>query len=165
MSHLPCFDTVITMSEHDRQTLLRWLPALRTAVIPNGVDCEYFRDLPAGQPGQRIVFVGNFKHPLSVDAALFFAREAWPLVRARFPAARFVVLGTNPPAELTALAECPHCHYHLETLSITWDDALKIGWITKCATCGRHQPKLGAHIGDRCHFCGAEFSSKNIEWI
>jgi DNA-directed RNA polymerase subunit M/transcription elongation factor TFIIS len=62
------------------------------------------------------------------------------------------------PENLEAMTNCPYCHEHLEVQKITWDDALKIGWISSCEKCGKFQPKLGTKIGDQCPFCGAIFS-------
>jgi hypothetical protein len=69
------------------------------------------------------------------------------------------------PDELRTLVDCPYCHKPPETLSITWDEAMYIGWITKCEACGHQQLKLGAHVGDRCSSCGAVFSRTTIERI
>ena len=51
-----------------------------------------------------IVFVGGFAHTPNVDAALWLAGEIFPLVRARVPHARLVILGDKPPPEVRALA-------------------------------------------------------------
>ena len=40
----------------------------------------------------------------NIDGVQFFLREVWPLVLAKQPEARFVVVGRNPPAALQAQA-------------------------------------------------------------
>ncbi len=62
------------------------------------------------------------------------------------------------PTNLKIWSMCPYCHEHLEVQTITWDDALKIGWLSSCEKCGKFQPKLGTKIGDQCPYCGAVFS-------
>ena len=60
--------------------------ATMPAVAPNGVDLVYFR--PAEGPTEpACAFVGAMDYLPNVDGAAWFAREVWPAVRARFPAA------------------------------------------------------------------------------
>jgi GT2 family glycosyltransferase/glycosyltransferase involved in cell wall biosynthesis len=49
-------------------------------------------------------FLGGYAHPPNTDAALFFAADVLPLLRARLPSARLVVAGANPGPEIRALA-------------------------------------------------------------
>lgn len=101
------FDRVITLSEFDREFLLRIWPGapVSTVPIPAGMDlagAEYGR-----RPGT-ILFLASFKYrPVNVQAALWFYRQVFPLVREKVPQARFVIAGYGPPAELTALADDP----------------------------------------------------------
>lgn len=50
-----------------------------------------------------LLFVGGFGHPPNVDAVLYFAREVWPAVASRLPAAEFTIVGSRPPPEVLAL--------------------------------------------------------------
>ena len=45
--------------------------------------------------------------PPNVAGVLWFARDVLPLIWARLPEARFVIVGKNPPAEVQALAADP----------------------------------------------------------
>jgi GT2 family glycosyltransferase len=58
--------------------------------------------LPAAEPV--ILFVGGFAHLPNRNAVLWFVDQALPLIRSRVPAARFVVVGSNPPPDVAALA-------------------------------------------------------------
>jgi glycosyltransferase involved in cell wall biosynthesis len=53
-------------------------------VIENGVDLERFCP-QAELPGQRLLFVGSFRHFPNVAAYRFFTGEVWPLLRDKFP--------------------------------------------------------------------------------
>jgi len=105
MRQLPRFDTVIAMSDYDRQVLQRWLPHLAIEVIPNGVDCTYFapRHQPAAE--KTLLFVGNFRHPPNVDATLFLIAQVWPELRQSFPTLRLVIVGPEPPPEVQVAAD------------------------------------------------------------
>lgn len=52
-----------------------------------------------------VLFVGGFAHSPNVDAIAHFAASCWPLVRARLPRARLLVVGSNAPPSVLALAE------------------------------------------------------------
>lgn len=51
-----------------------------------------------------MVFVGGFGHTPNVDAATWLVREILPLVWKQLPDARLLIIGSNPPAVVTALA-------------------------------------------------------------
>jgi glycosyltransferase involved in cell wall biosynthesis len=79
------------------------LNAQRIAVIPNGVDLEYFAYRPAPEPG-RIVFTGSMNWPPNEDAAEHFARDVMPAVRSRIPDATFWIVGADPSPRVRNLA-------------------------------------------------------------
>lgn len=73
------------------------------AVVPNGVDLDYFS--PAEGTGQGCVFVGALDYWPNVDAAMWFCRDIWPEVRRRCPAARVRLVGRRPVPEVVRLQE------------------------------------------------------------
>jgi glycosyltransferase involved in cell wall biosynthesis len=54
-----------------------------------------------------LVFTGAMDYWANVDAVSWCAREVLPLVRARRADAKFWIVGTNPTAEVRALASLP----------------------------------------------------------
>lgn len=65
----------------------------------NGVDTAYFDptaqvDLLAQPPD--IAFVGAMDYHANIDAALWFAENVWPLIRAQLPECQFAIVGSNP---------------------------------------------------------------------
>lgn len=56
-----------------------------------------------------VVFVGGYSHAPNEDGALWFAREAWPLIRAQAPDLRLVLAGADPGTRLLAL-RCDDIH-------------------------------------------------------
>jgi sugar transferase (PEP-CTERM/EpsH1 system associated) len=74
--------------------------------VPNGVDLAYFRPAPpSDEPG--CVFVGALDYRPNVDAACWFCREAWPLVRRQRPDARVWLVGRRPARAVRELASLP----------------------------------------------------------
>lgn len=101
------FDTVIVRSEYDKQYLQTLLPEGRSVVIPHPAGLDLRDSSVSRRPGT-ILFLASFKYrPVNVQAALWFYRQVFPLVRKRVPEARFVIAGYGPTAELIALAADP----------------------------------------------------------
>jgi glycosyltransferase involved in cell wall biosynthesis len=72
---------VVVMSPKDAALLG---PDVPTVTIENGVDLARFQ--PQGeQPGQRLLFIGSFRHFPNVAAYRFFTETVWPLLREKSP--------------------------------------------------------------------------------
>jgi glycosyltransferase involved in cell wall biosynthesis len=101
-------DALLTVSEADAAHL-RSLGARSISVVPNGVDCEAYTDLPTGrgEGPPTILYVGSMAWQPNVQAAIYLAREALPQIRTAVPAARLVIVGRDPTVEVRALAHLP----------------------------------------------------------
>ncbi|MGA9722498.1 MAG: glycosyltransferase [Candidatus Binatus sp.] len=102
-------DRVVVTSPSDAQALAGAVNSQRIAVIPNGVDLEYFAYRPAPEAG-RIVFTGNMSWPPNEDAAEHFARKILPAIQKRIPAASFWIIGAQPSMRVQDLARLPGVH-------------------------------------------------------
>jgi ribosomal-protein-alanine acetyltransferase len=69
---------VVVMSEQDRLAVDR----PNAAVIPNGVDLTRFTP-EIERPGQRLLFIGSFRHFPNIVAYRFFTEQVWPSLRAQ----------------------------------------------------------------------------------
>ena len=99
------------VTENERDLFRRLAPecSLRVEAMCNGVDADYFKPdfsmqspFPPGE--QAIVFTGAMDYHPNEDAAIWFAREVMPLVRAEHRNTRFHVVGRSPTAAVQALA-------------------------------------------------------------
>jgi polysaccharide biosynthesis protein PslH len=99
------FATHITCSELDSERLRRLVPDANVAVIPNGVDCEYFVSQDRVTRPDSLAFVGTMNWYPNVDAMMFFLNEVWPRLRSGVPTVTLDIAGSNPPAALIRLAE------------------------------------------------------------
>jgi len=104
LGECPRFDVNIVMSPIDEQVLLTSVPGIRTAVVPNGVDLEYFKP-SEGVNSPALIYTGGMNMFANRDAVLYFLRQIWPLISADFPNVRFYAVGQDPPNELQALAD------------------------------------------------------------
>ena len=96
----PHFDLNVMTSDIDAERLQALAPAARTAVIPNGVDTEYFQPAPEEQvvPG-RMVFLGPTYMFPNRDAVEFFLVESWPQLKKQCPEASLRLVGKNTPEQ------------------------------------------------------------------
>ena len=72
---------VVVMSTKDVEMLG---PRAAAVAIENGVDLARFEPAPEA-PGQRLLFIGSFRHFPNIAAYRFFAERVWPLLRDKFP--------------------------------------------------------------------------------
>ncbi len=97
------FDMIFTLSEFDKDYLLAMDPHLKvkTVPIPAGLDIT---NRAFERRKDTILFLASYKYrKANVEAALYFYREVFPLVRKEVPGARFIIAGYGPPEELTCL--------------------------------------------------------------
>jgi polysaccharide biosynthesis protein PslH len=101
-SHL---DGCTLTSVRDQEMLLADEPTTRTAVVPNGVDLDFFRPSPPSAPSdpQTLLFFGAIDYYPNTDAMLFFLHEVHPRLVARYPHLRLCIVGRKPPESIVAL--------------------------------------------------------------
>lgn len=71
--------------------------------VPTGVDAEYFQPSAHPEP-HTVAFLGSMDWEANRQAVRSFIKESFPVIRAEFSDARFVIIGRNPPADLKELA-------------------------------------------------------------
>ncbi len=105
--------------------------------MPNGVDAAYFR--PSGLPvnPREIVFSGIMGFPPNIAAALYFAHQVFPRIRASLPECQWSIVGGNPAPQVQALANSnirvtgfvPDLRSHLEQAAVIVSPLLSGGGI------------------------------------
>jgi len=95
------------VTEDDRAAMLRVAPELDVRVVPDG--CDHLGKPPErrAEPAREVLFVGNFAYEPNADAARWFCGEIAPRVLERVPDARILLVGNEPPPDVTGLA-CEH---------------------------------------------------------
>jgi polysaccharide biosynthesis protein PslH len=98
-SHL---DGCTVTSTRDQETLLSDEPSTRTAIVPNGVDLDFFRASLRSTPdeSQMLLFVGAIDYHPNTDAVLFLLRDVFPALVKRYPRLRLCVVGRRPPESI-----------------------------------------------------------------
>jgi polysaccharide biosynthesis protein PslH len=100
------FDRVVVVSNPDGDALREVNPSLDVAVVPNGVDVDFYAPDPnMARDPNRIVFTGLMSYAPNVLTAEYLARRIFPRVRAACPDARLVLVGRAPAPRVRALVE------------------------------------------------------------
>ena len=97
------FDFSVFVSEREVAAFKTIAPesADRVRSVPNGVDIDYFdprqvHERPAHCDVPYVVFTGAMDYWANVEGVTWFVSAVWPLVRARVPQARFLIVGSKP---------------------------------------------------------------------
>jgi glycosyltransferase involved in cell wall biosynthesis len=116
-------DVTLVVSEAERAILGTDAPDAVVATVSNVHEIAGARAGYAQREG--LVFVGGFRHPPNVDAALWYASEIHPRVRAARGDITFHCIGSDAPAEILRLAaiEGIEVHGHVPDLSPYMDGA------------------------------------------
>ena len=99
-------DGVYVCSRADEQRLVKHAPGVRTTVVPNAADVDYYQPRPTdpAPDGRTVVYFGLLSTVPNIDAVGHFAQDIWPRIAAAYPNARFKIIGGRPPPSLQALA-------------------------------------------------------------
>jgi polysaccharide biosynthesis protein PslH len=94
----------LAVSEDEAAATHTLLGAQHVYTVPNGVDSTFFAPSSAPPVPGYLLFTGTMDYAPNVDAACYFAREIFPLVRRQLPRAAFHVVGRDPEPAVRALA-------------------------------------------------------------
>lgn len=96
---LELFSRVFVTSEQDRRLLSTVSPLAQLVVSNNGVDAEFYKSGLATETSRHKVLVStcSFLTDPNIDSVVWFLKKIWPRVLEREPAARYEIIGYNPP--------------------------------------------------------------------
>ena len=103
-------DRTWVVSEAEKAMLAQEIPQAHVDVVSNIHSVH-----GAGQPWQQrkdLLFVGSYRHPPNVDAALWLAQEIMPRIRAQLPDVTLNLVGGDAPESVSSLAEQPGIRFH-----------------------------------------------------
>lgn len=92
----------------EKEIFDREIPGVSSMVLRNGIDLDYYRPAPDQVEPGHIVFTGVMDYLPNVDGCVWFVSEVLPRLRERCGEdVRFTIIGTDPNAEVLALAKEP----------------------------------------------------------
>jgi glycosyltransferase involved in cell wall biosynthesis len=105
-------DAVLAVSDEDAAALRRIAPNRPVHLIPNGIAvADYGQASSSLDLGPHaLVFTGKMDYRPNIDAMLWFADQALPLITAQVPDVALYVVGQRPHGSLQSLAQQPNIH-------------------------------------------------------
>lgn len=94
----------IYVSEVDARLYRGIFPGRPAAVVPNGVDTEYFAPASSTADSAYVVFEGNMNFRPNIDTAQRLVNEILPRLSERIPEVRIGIIGREPAPEVRRLA-------------------------------------------------------------
>ncbi len=98
-------DIVLYPSEEEAEYVRQLAPGVRARSVPAYVLPPSPPSLEAVPETPNLLFIGSFRHPPNVDAAIWLVQEILPLIRRDHPKASLIIIGSNPPLDVLALAQ------------------------------------------------------------
>jgi len=105
LRYLRLADRVLTVSEADRDAFGGFIDPAKLAVIPTGVDVDYFQPMSAEETPNSLVFTGSMDWLPNEDAIVYFSQAILPLIKQQCPEISLAVVGRSPSRKLQALAQ------------------------------------------------------------
>ena len=102
---------VVAVSEKDARELAAPKLGILPAVVPNGVDIDFFR--PQNTPATEetpanLVYVGKMDYRPNIDAMVWFHEAVFPHILAEKPDVQLTIVGREPHKRISALASHPN---------------------------------------------------------
>jgi polysaccharide biosynthesis protein PslH len=89
---------LIAMSDEDKSYIQRRTPDVGDiSVVANGVDVEFFNEVPKSLSDEFVVlFVGTFKWLPNVEAVTYLVENVWEKIKLTIPKAKLWIVGNSP---------------------------------------------------------------------
>jgi sugar transferase (PEP-CTERM/EpsH1 system associated) len=101
------FDMCTATTRAEWETLNSYRTALKTDWFPNGVDAEYFKPDGGGYDPDTLSFIGRMDYYPNQECMFDFCRNTLPLIQARRPQAKLMIVGADPSPAVKKLEELP----------------------------------------------------------
>jgi glycosyltransferase involved in cell wall biosynthesis len=98
----PKFDRLLVTSESDSERVRGIVSVSNITVYPNALP---YIEAPPREEKNEIVFSGNLEYAPNISAVRFFRERVWPSLRSRWPNLRWKIVGRNPDAIRSIVAD------------------------------------------------------------
>jgi len=108
MERTNLFDLIIATKEEDKETFQKYLgPQKEIIVSLTGVDTEYFSPQAVNSEEKILIFYGAMNSHMNIKGALYLYKKIMPFIWNQEKDVKLMILGSNPPEEITALTSDP----------------------------------------------------------
>jgi sugar transferase (PEP-CTERM/EpsH1 system associated) len=99
------FDVCTATTRAEWETLESYRTGVASDWFPNGVDADYFAPDATEWDPDTLTFVGRMDYYPNQECMFDFCRTVFPLIRARRPAAKLLIVGADPIPAVRALGK------------------------------------------------------------
>jgi len=101
------FDLCTATTRAEWETLDSYGTGVASDWFPNGVDADFF--CPSGEPydADTISFIGRMDYYPNQECMARFCEQIWPLLKARRPDMKLLIVGADPSPEMRKLGDLP----------------------------------------------------------
>lgn len=103
----PKFDLCTATTRAEWETLESYRAARATDWFPNGVDAGFFKPDGEGYDADTLSFIGRMDYYPNQECMFDFCRNTLPLIQARRPQAKLLIVGADPSPAVKKLGELP----------------------------------------------------------
>ena len=89
------FDTIIAVSDLDKELIHEMSNHDKVFVVENGVDLDYYKP-QSTERKNRVIFTASMDAFANQNAALYFAEKIFPLLKSKLPSMEFYIVGRAP---------------------------------------------------------------------
>ena len=101
------FDLCTATTRAEWETLESYGTGAATDWFPNGVDADFFCPTDQAYDTETISFIGRMDYYPNQECMARFCAETWPLLKARRPALKLLIVGADPSPAMRKLGELP----------------------------------------------------------
>ena len=101
------FDLCTATTRAEWQTLQDYGTGAATDWFPNGVDAQFFSPTDGQYDADTISFIGRMDYYPNQECMQRFCDQVWPLLKARRPDMKLLIVGADPSPEMKKLGERP----------------------------------------------------------
>ena len=99
------FDMCTATTRAEWQTLEDYHAAASTDWFPNGVDAGFFKPDGGGYDADTLSFIGRMDYYPNQECMFDFCRNTLPLIQARRPSAKLIIVGADPSPAVRKLGD------------------------------------------------------------
>lgn len=101
------FDLCTATTRMEWETLQSYDVPVDTDWFPNGVDAQFFRPDGEGYDPDALSFIGRMDYYPNQECMIEFCAKSLPLIQARRPSAKLLIVGADPSPQIRKLGERP----------------------------------------------------------
>ena len=103
-------DKIIALSKEDENIIKAFAPKADYSLIPTGVDLEHFKFKEKSGKNKSLIFVGHYPHYPNEEAASYFCKDIFPIIKKAVPEAVLKLVGSGPTENIIKLSKIEGVH-------------------------------------------------------